>query len=107
VYRCVYFYSSIVYTLKTPLFMKWTAAQLALAASIYFGRNGKNYPVEELASITNAIYELTRLGDPADLSLALDFIDFAFKGEKWEILQPDAKEDLQLLVGKALYHSTK
>lgn len=83
--------------------MKFTAAQLALAGQIYFSRQGREYLLEELIQIVDAVYELQRLGDPTDLDLALEFIKFAFSGEKWSILQPDAKDDLTLLIGKSLY----
>ena len=83
--------------------MKFTASQLALAAVYYFSRQepAADYSLEELTEITEAVYDLQRLGDPTDLDLALEFIKFAFKGEQWAILEE--KEDLNLLVGKALY----
>lgn len=81
--------------------MKFTASQLALAGQIYFSRQGRDYLLEELIQIVDAVYELQRLGDPTDLDLALEFIKFAFNGEKWAILEE--KDDLNLLVGKALY----
>lgn len=81
--------------------MKFTAAQLALAGEIYFTRQGREYLLEELIQIVEAIYDLQRLGNPTDLELAVEFIKFAFNGEKWAILEE--KDDLNLLVGKALY----
>lgn len=81
--------------------MKFTAAQLALAGSIYFERQGREYSLAELAEIVEAVYDLQRLGEPTDLELALEFVKFAFNGEKWAILSE--KEDLNLIVGKALY----
>lgn len=83
--------------------MKFSSLQLALAASIYFGRQGREYPLDQLAEITDAVYELVALKEPVDLELALQFIGFAFQGDKLGILSTDAKEDLKLLVGKALY----
>ena len=81
--------------------MKFTAPQLALAGEVYFSRQGRDYPFEQLVLIVTAVYDLQRLGDPTDLELALEFVKFAFNGEKWAILSE--KEDLNLLVGKALY----
>ena len=79
--------------------MKFTANQLALAGQIYFLRNGKDFTFDEIAEITNAVYDLVGLGDPVDLELALEFIGFALKGNP--ILKD--VEATKLIVGKAIY----